>query len=210
MTPHARTTKISESILEELWFGEDDASAITAQAAARLRRRPAPKSEGGLRPFSEVGEARARTGCRQGRLQVIKFFIRRWQPRSCAWPKSAAFRSTPHAFSIKQAIMVLGSRTLSDWRDVPVDDGHVHQFFGASFAKSAAPQPEWCDGWPSPAANAGCRTVTSSGPLARLAGSCCSSRPNPPPTSRFTAIKWPTRTPSTCASARYWVSTTPC
>jgi hypothetical protein len=52
MTTPARTTKISESILEELWFGEDDAHAITAQAAASFAAALADLE--GLRPFSEV------------------------------------------------------------------------------------------------------------------------------------------------------------
>ena len=52
MTPPARTTKVSESILEELWFGEDDAHAITAQAAASFAAALADLE--GLRPFSEV------------------------------------------------------------------------------------------------------------------------------------------------------------
>ena len=116
MTPHARTTKISESILEELWFGEDDASAITAQAAASFAAALADLE--GLRPFSEVArrvlEQVADKDFEVGRLQVIIEQDPALATKVLRLANSAAFRPREACVSIKQAIMVLGSRTLSE------------------------------------------------------------------------------------------------
>jgi len=116
MKPPARTTKISESILEELWFGEDDAHAITAQAAASFAAALADLE--GLRPFSEV----ARRVLDQvndknfevGRLQEIIEQDPALATKVLRLANSAAFRPREACASIKQAIMVLGSRTLSE------------------------------------------------------------------------------------------------
>jgi HD-like signal output (HDOD) protein len=116
MKTPARTTKISESILEELWFGEDDAHAITAQAAASFAAALADLE--GLRPFSEV----ARRVLDQvndkdfevGRLQEIIEQDPALATKVLRLANSAAFRPREACASIKQAIMVLGSRTLSE------------------------------------------------------------------------------------------------
>jgi putative nucleotidyltransferase with HDIG domain len=116
MTPPARKTKISESILEELWFGEDDASAITAQAAASFAAALADLE--GLRPFSEVArrvlEQVADKDFEVGRLQDIIEQDPALATKVLRLANSAAFRSREACASIKQAIMVLGSRTLSE------------------------------------------------------------------------------------------------
>ena len=116
MTPPARTTKISESILEELWFGEDDARAITAQAAASFAAALADLE--GLRPFSEVArrvlEQVADKDFEVGRLQAIIEQDPALATKVLRLANSAAFRPREACVSIKQAIMVLGSRTLSE------------------------------------------------------------------------------------------------
>ena len=116
MTPPARTTKISESILEELWFGEDDAHAINAQAAASFAAALADLE--GLRPFSEVArrvlEQVADKNFEVGRLQAIIEQDPALATKVLRLANSAAFRPREACVSIKQAIMVLGSRTLSE------------------------------------------------------------------------------------------------
>jgi putative nucleotidyltransferase with HDIG domain len=116
MTPPAPTTKISESILEELWFGEDDAGAITAQAAASFAAALADLE--GLRPFSEVArrvlEQVADKDFEVGRLQGIIEQDPALATKVLRLANSAAFRPREACVSIKQAIMVLGSRTLSE------------------------------------------------------------------------------------------------
>ena len=116
MTPPTRTTKISESILEELWFGEDDARAITAQAAASFAAALADLE--GLRPFSEVArrvlEQVADKDFEVGRLQDIIEQDPALATKVLRLANSAAFRPREACASIKQAIMVLGSRTLSE------------------------------------------------------------------------------------------------
>ena len=116
MNPPARKTKISESILEELWFGEDDARAITAQAAASFAAALADLE--GLRPFSEVArrvlEQVADKDFEVGRLQDIIEQDPALATKVLRLANSAAFRPREACASIKQAIMVLGSRTLSE------------------------------------------------------------------------------------------------
>ena len=116
MKPPARTTKISESILEELWFGEDDAHAITAQAAASFAAALADLE--GLRPFSEVARrVLAQVNDKDfevGRLQEIIEQDPALATKVLRLANSAAFRPREACASIKQAIMVLGSRTLSE------------------------------------------------------------------------------------------------
>jgi len=116
MTPPARTTKISESILEELWFGEDDAHAITAQAAASFAAAMADLE--GLRPFSDVArrvlDQVADKDFEVGRLQEIIEQDPALATKVLRLANSAAFRPREPSVSIKQAIMVLGSRTLSE------------------------------------------------------------------------------------------------
>jgi putative nucleotidyltransferase with HDIG domain len=116
MTPPARTTKISESILEELWFGEDDAHAITAQAAASFAAALADLE--GLRPFSEVArrvlDQVSDKNFEVGRLQAIIEQDPALATKVLRLANSAAFRPREACISIKQAIMVLGSRTLGE------------------------------------------------------------------------------------------------
>lgn len=116
MTPPARTTKISESILEELWFGEDDAHAITAQAAASFAAALADLE--GLRPFSEVArrvlDQVADKNFEVGRLQAIIEQDPALATKVLRLANSAAFRPREACVSIKQAIVVLGSRTLGE------------------------------------------------------------------------------------------------
>ena len=116
MTPSPRTAKISESILEELWFGEDDSSAITAQAAASFAAAMADLE--GLRPFSDVArrvlDQVADKDFEVGRLQEIIEQDPALATKVLRLANSAAFRPREPSVSIKQAIMVLGSRTLSE------------------------------------------------------------------------------------------------
>jgi len=116
MNPPARKTKISESILEELWFGEDDAGAITAQAAASFAAALADLE--GLRPFSEVArrvlDQVADEDFEVGSLQDIIEQDPALATKVLRLANSAAFRPREACASIKQAIMVLGSRTLSE------------------------------------------------------------------------------------------------
>jgi len=116
MMPPARTTKISETILEELWFGEDDARAITAQAAASFAAVLADLE--GLRPFSDVArrvlDHVADPNFEVGRLQGIVEQDPALATKVLRLANSAAFRPRERCATIKQAIMVLGSRTLSE------------------------------------------------------------------------------------------------
>jgi HD-like signal output (HDOD) protein len=116
MTPPAHTTKIAESILEELWFGEDDASAITAHAAASFAAALADME--GLRPFSDVARRVlghvADPNFEVARLQGIVDQDPALATKVLRLANSAAFRRREPCASIKQAIMVLGSRTLGE------------------------------------------------------------------------------------------------
>ena len=114
-TPSSKT-KVSETILEELWFGEDDAHAITAQAAASFAAVLADLE--GLRPFSNVArrvlDQVADPNFEVGQLQVIIEQDPALATKVLRLANSAAFRPREPSASIKQAIMVLGSRTLSE------------------------------------------------------------------------------------------------
>jgi putative nucleotidyltransferase with HDIG domain len=116
MTPPSSKTKVSETILEELWFGEDDAHAITAQAAASFAAVLADLE--GLRPFSNVArrvlDQVANPDFEVGDLQVIIEQDPALATKVLRLANSAAFRPREPCASIKQAIMVLGSRTLSE------------------------------------------------------------------------------------------------
>jgi HD-like signal output (HDOD) protein len=116
MTLSGRPVKISETILEELWFGEDDAVAITAQAAASFAAMMADLE--GLRPFSQVArhviEYVANPNFEVGRLQEIMEQDPALATKILRLANSAAFRPREPCGSIGQAIMVLGSRTLSE------------------------------------------------------------------------------------------------
>jgi putative nucleotidyltransferase with HDIG domain len=116
MNTTTRTTKISETVLEELWFGEDDASAITAQAAASFAAVLADLE--GLRPFSDVAqrvlEYVADPNFEVARLQSIMEQDPSLATRILRLANSAAFRPREACATIKQAILVLGSRTLSE------------------------------------------------------------------------------------------------
>lgn len=116
MTLSGRPAKISETILEELWFGEDDAVATTAQAAASFAAMMADLE--GLRPFSQVArhviEYVANPNFEVGRLQEIMEQDPALATKILRLANSAAFRPREPCGSIAQAIMVLGSRTLSE------------------------------------------------------------------------------------------------
>jgi HD-like signal output (HDOD) protein len=114
-TPSSKT-KVSETILEELWFGEDDARAITAQAAASFAAALADLE--GLRPFSNVArrvlDQVADPNFEVGQLQVIIEQDPALATKVLRLANSAAFRPREACGSIKQAIVVLGSRTLGE------------------------------------------------------------------------------------------------
>jgi HD-like signal output (HDOD) protein len=116
MTPHAAPGKIGATPLEELWFGEDDARATDAQAAASFAAALADLE--GLRPFSEVArrvlEYVADPDFEVGRLQNIMEQDPALATRVLRLANSAAFRRGEPCGSIRQAIMVLGSRTLTE------------------------------------------------------------------------------------------------
>jgi putative nucleotidyltransferase with HDIG domain len=116
MAGSARTSKISESILEELWFGEDDANAITAQAASSFAAAMAELE--GLRPFSDVArrvlDYVADPNFEVGRLKEIMEQDPALATKVLRLANSAAFRPREPCASIQQAIMVLGARTVSE------------------------------------------------------------------------------------------------
>jgi len=109
-------TKLSESILEELWFGEDDIGAVTAQAAASFAAVLADLE--GLRPFSDVARRVlayvADPDYEVAGLQAIIEQDPSLATRVLRLANSAAFRPREACASIRQAITVLGSRTLSE------------------------------------------------------------------------------------------------
>jgi putative nucleotidyltransferase with HDIG domain len=116
MTPPAPKTKLAETPLEELWFGEDDATAITAQAAASFAAVLAELE--GLRPFSDVArrvlEYVADPNFEVGRLQGIMEQDPALATKVLRLANSAAFRPREACSSIRQAITLLGSRTLGE------------------------------------------------------------------------------------------------
>jgi putative nucleotidyltransferase with HDIG domain len=116
MTPPTGSSKIAETPLEELWFAEDDARAVNAQAAASFAAALADLE--GLRPFSEVArrvlEHVADPDFEVARLQGIIEQDPGLATRVLRLANSAAFRPREACASIRQAIMVLGSRTLSE------------------------------------------------------------------------------------------------
>jgi putative nucleotidyltransferase with HDIG domain len=116
MTPRPPSKKLSESILEELWFGEDDAQAIDAQAAASFAAVMADLE--GLRPFSDVArrvmDEVSNPNFEVGRLQTIIDQDPALATKVLRLANSAAFRPREACGSIRQAIMVLGARTLGE------------------------------------------------------------------------------------------------
>jgi len=111
-----KKSKLSESILEELWFGEDDPQATDAQAAASFAARLADLE--GLRPFSDVSrrvlEYVSNPDFEVGRLQDILEQDPALATKILRTANSAAFRPREPCSSIRQAIMVLGSKTLGE------------------------------------------------------------------------------------------------
>jgi HD-like signal output (HDOD) protein len=116
LMPSERTTKIGQTPLEELWFGEDDVHAITAQAAASFAATMADLE--GLRPFSEVArrvlEYVSDPNFEVARLQSIVEQDPSLATKVLRLANSAAFRPREPCASIGQAIMVLGARTLGE------------------------------------------------------------------------------------------------
>ncbi len=116
MNPSGKTSKLSESILEELWFGEDDPQATDAQAAESFAAKLADLE--GLRPFSDVArrvlEYVADPDFEVGRLQEIMEQDLALATKILRMANSAAFAPRQPCCTIRQAIMVLGSRTLGE------------------------------------------------------------------------------------------------
>jgi HD-like signal output (HDOD) protein len=116
MTPPASSTKVAQTLLEELWFGEDDAPAITAHAAASFAAALADLE--GLRPFSDVArrvlEYVADPNFEVSRLQGIMEQDPALATKILRLANSAAFRPRESCASIRQAIMLLGARTLGE------------------------------------------------------------------------------------------------
>lgn len=116
MAPRIPSRKLSESILEELWFGEDDVQAIDAQAAASFAAVMADLE--GLRPFSDVArrvlDEVANPNYEVGRLQTIIDQDPALATKVLRLANSAAFRPREPCATVRQAIMLLGARTLGD------------------------------------------------------------------------------------------------
>jgi putative nucleotidyltransferase with HDIG domain len=116
MIGQAPSAKLSESILEELWFGEDDAQASDEQAAASFAAAMADLE--GLRPFSDVArrvmDEAGNPNFEVGRLQSIIEQDPALATKVLRLANSAAFRPREPCGSVKQAIMVLGARTLGE------------------------------------------------------------------------------------------------
>jgi putative nucleotidyltransferase with HDIG domain len=116
MTGQEPSAKLSESILEELWFGEDDSQASDAQAATSFAAAMADLE--GLRPFSDVArrvlDEVGNPNFEIGRLQGIIEQDPALATKVLRLANSAAFRPREPCGSVKQAIMVLGARTLGE------------------------------------------------------------------------------------------------
>jgi putative nucleotidyltransferase with HDIG domain len=116
MTPPPRTSKIAETTLEELWFGEDDARATDAQAAASFAAVLADLE--GLRPFSDVArrvlQYVANPNFEVAQLQGIMEQDPALATKILRLANSAAFRRRDACATIREAIVVLGSRTLTE------------------------------------------------------------------------------------------------
>lgn len=116
MSPAATTTKLSETLLEELWFGEDDAPAASAQAAASFAAVLADLE--GLRPFSDVaGRVLNYVSDPEYDVLPLQNLIERdpaLATKVLRLANSAAFRPRQPCASIGQAIVALGSRTLAE------------------------------------------------------------------------------------------------
>lgn len=116
MSLSPKPAKLSESILEELWFGEDDPQATDEQAAASFAAKLADLE--GLRPFSDVArrvmEYVADPDFEVGRLQELLEQDPALATKILRMANSAAFAPRQPCATIRQAIMVLGSRTLGE------------------------------------------------------------------------------------------------
>src|SRR5450631_1462188 len=116
MTGLEPSAKLSESILEELWFGEDDSQASDQQAAESFAAAMADLE--GLRPFSDVArlvlDEVGNPNFEIGRLQTIIEQDPALATKVLRLANSAAFRPREPCGSVKQAIMVLGARTLGE------------------------------------------------------------------------------------------------
>jgi putative nucleotidyltransferase with HDIG domain len=116
MTGQVPSAKLSESILEELWFGEDDSQATDEHAAASFAAAMAEME--GLRPFSDVArrvlDEAGNPNFEVGRLQTIIEQDPALATKVLRLANSAAFRPREPCGSVKQAIMVLGARTLGE------------------------------------------------------------------------------------------------
>jgi HD-like signal output (HDOD) protein len=108
--------KLSTSVLEELWFGEDDPQASDAAAAESLAARLAELE--GLRPFpvvvQRVMEYVRRPDFEIRQLQQMIEEDPALAARVLRVANSAAFAAAHPVASIRDAVVRLGARTVSD------------------------------------------------------------------------------------------------
>jgi HD-like signal output (HDOD) protein len=110
------SAKLSTSILEELWFGEDDPQATDEAAAASLAARLAELE--GLRPFpavvQRVMEYVRRPDFDGRRLQLMIEEDPALTAKVLRVANSAAFAGSQSVASIRDAAVRLGARAISD------------------------------------------------------------------------------------------------
>jgi putative nucleotidyltransferase with HDIG domain len=108
--------KVSTSVLEELWFGEDDPEAADAMAAASLAAHLAEIE--GLRPFPVVVQKVIAYVARPDfRVEKVRDFIEEdpaMAARLLRMANSAAFQRRMPCASIQDAIVRLGARMVTD------------------------------------------------------------------------------------------------
>jgi putative nucleotidyltransferase with HDIG domain len=108
--------KLSTSVLEELWFGEDDPNAADAKAAASLAAQLS-KLEG-LRPFPVVVQKVIACVSRPDfRVETVRDFIEEdpaLATRILRVANSAAFQTRVPCKSIQDAIVRMGARTVTN------------------------------------------------------------------------------------------------
>jgi putative nucleotidyltransferase with HDIG domain len=108
--------KVSTSVLEELWFGEDDPAAADAKAADSLAAHLAELE--GLRPFPVVVQKVIAYVARPDfRVEKVRDFIEEdpaLAARLLRVANSAAFQRRVPCASIQDAIVRLGARTVTD------------------------------------------------------------------------------------------------
>jgi putative nucleotidyltransferase with HDIG domain len=112
----AAMAKVSSSVLEELWFGEDDPAAADAKAAASLAAHLAELE--GLRPLPVVVQKVIAYVARPDfRVEKVRDFIEEdpaLAARLLRVANSAAFQRRTPCASIQDAIVRMGARTVTD------------------------------------------------------------------------------------------------